>query len=175
EIRARAGLGHRDRRDQLPRGDARQPALALGLAAVAEEVGQADVVLQRDAEAERADAGPLGLLADDQVEAEVLRARAAVALGDGHAEKAARARPREHLARHDSRALPVPVAALLADHLALEKGAETSAKVLVLVLEQPPPHVLGPYSRQECKAPTSNTTADEARRRSHNRSTAGRG
>ena len=71
------------------------------LVAVAQEVRQADVVVQRDPQAEAADAGALGLLADHQVEAEVLRAGAAVALGHGHAEEAAAAGQREHLARDD--------------------------------------------------------------------------
>ena len=106
EIRSDAGLGHRQRRDQLARGDPRKPALALLLGAVGQEVGQADVVVQRDPQAEAAHAGALGLLADDQVEAEVLRAGAAVALRHGHAEEAAAAGQREHLARHDPARAP---------------------------------------------------------------------
>ena len=89
-----------------PRGDPAQPALALLLVAVGEEVGQADVVVQRDAEPEAADAGALALFADDEVQAEVLGARAAVGLGHGHAEEAAAAGRGEHLARHDARRAP---------------------------------------------------------------------
>ena len=46
------------------------------------------------------------LFADHEVEAEVLRARAAVALGHGHAEEAAAPGRREDLARHDARRAP---------------------------------------------------------------------
>ena len=63
EIRAGARLGHRHRGDELAGGDPGQPALALLLVAVAQEVGQADVVVQRDAEPEAADACSLALLA----------------------------------------------------------------------------------------------------------------
>src|SRR5205085_7075647 len=103
-----ARLAHRDSSDQLAGADARQPALALLLGAVAKEVGQADVVVQRDAKAEAADTGHLRLLADHEVEAEVLDPRAAVALGHAHPEKAAGAGPGEHLARDDARAPPLP-------------------------------------------------------------------
>jgi hypothetical protein len=140
QVRADARLGHRQRRDQLARGDPRQPALALGVAAVGEEVGQADVVVQRDPQAEAADARALDLFADHQVQAEVLSAGAAVGLGHGHAREAAAAGEREHLARDDPRALPLAIAARLADHLALQERAKARAEVFVDVLEQAAPH-----------------------------------
>ena len=83
-----------------PEAMPRQPALALLLGAVGQEVGQADVVVERDAEAEAADAGALALLADHEVQAEVLGAGAAVGLRHGHAEEAAAAGRGEDLARH---------------------------------------------------------------------------
>ena len=83
------------------------------------------------------------LLADHEVEAEVLGAGAAVALGHGHAEEAAAAGVREHLARDDPVALPLAVAALVADHLALEERAKARAEVFVDVLEQAAPHRRG--------------------------------
>src|SRR4029077_21070519 len=131
-----AGLGHRERRDQLTGGDPAQPALALLAGAVGEEVRQADVVVQRDPQPEAGNARALALLADDQVEAEVARARAAVALGYCHPEEAATACPGEDLARHDPRALPLTVAALIAEHLALQERAKASAEVLMYIFEQ---------------------------------------
>src|SRR4029077_10353577 len=117
--------------------------------------------------------GALRLFAHDHVEAEVLHARAAVSLRYGHAEKTARARRRVHLARHDPGLLPRAVAALIALYLALAERATARPEVFVPVLEQSPPHHLGPYSRQECEAHTSNKTADEARRGPDTRSTPG--
>ena len=63
EVGADARLGHGDGGDQLARRDARQPAGLLLVGAVAQEVRQADVVVQRDAEPGAARAGPLDLLA----------------------------------------------------------------------------------------------------------------
>ncbi len=80
------------------------------------------------------------LFADHEVEAEVLGAGAAVALGHGHPEEAAAAGQREDLARHDPRALPLAVAALLADHLPLEERAKARAEVFVHILEQRASH-----------------------------------
>ena len=96
--------------------------------------------MQRDPQPEAADARALGLLTDHEVEAEVLGARATVALGDGHTEKAAAAREREHLARHDPVALPLAVAALVAEHLALQERAKARAEVFVDVFVESAPH-----------------------------------
>ena len=96
--------------------------------------------MERDPQPEAADAGALGLLADHEVEAEVLRAGAAVALGHGHPEDAAAAGQREHLARHDPGALPLAVASLVAEHLALEKRAEARAEVFVDIFVKGAPH-----------------------------------
>ena len=145
QVRADARLGHGDGRDQLARGDPAEPALALLLGAVAQKVGQADVVLEGDAEAEAAHARVLRLLADDQVEAEILHPRAAIALGHGHAEEASTAREGEYLAWHDARALPLAVAAIIAHHLAFEEGAIALPEVVVNVLEQRASHRRGPY------------------------------
>ena len=59
-----------------------QPPLALLVGAVPQEVRQADVVVQRQAEPGAADAGGLHLLVDHEVVAEVVDAAAAVLLGD---------------------------------------------------------------------------------------------
>jgi hypothetical protein len=95
QVRADPRLGHRDRGYQLARGDAAQPALALGLGAVGQEVRKADVGVHRHTQSHAAHAGMLCLFADHQVEAEVLGARAAMALGHRHAEEAPAARQRE--------------------------------------------------------------------------------
>ena len=82
-------------------------------------------------------AGALALLADDEVEAEVLGARAAVALGDRHRRGSRRAPARANTSRGTMPvALPLAVAALLAEHLALQERAEARAEVFVDVLEQ---------------------------------------
>ena len=78
EVGPGAGLGHRDRGDERAVGDARQPALLLLLVAVLEEVRQADVVVQRQADAEAAERQAEALLAEDDVEAEVVDPRSAV-------------------------------------------------------------------------------------------------
>ncbi len=70
-----------------PDDDAGQPARALLVGGEREEVGEADVGVQRDAEAGGADARVLQLLADHLVVAEVVDAAAAVLLGHGHAEE----------------------------------------------------------------------------------------
>ena len=64
--------------------------------------------MQRDPQPEAADAGALALFADHQVQAEVLRARATVGLGDGHRQEAAAPGEGEHLTRDEPVALPLP-------------------------------------------------------------------
>ena len=89
------------------------------------------------------DGGALGLLADHEVQAEVRRPGAAVALVDGHAEEAAAAGVREDLAGDQPGALPLAVATVLADHLALEERPEAGAEVFVQILEQSASHLRG--------------------------------
>ena len=89
---------------ELARRDARQPTGALLVVAVAEEVRQADVVVQGDAEPGRVDAGGLDLLADDEVVAEVVDAAAAVLGRDRHAEEPVLARGRRTAREERSRA-----------------------------------------------------------------------
>ncbi len=96
--------------------------------------------MQRDAEPEAAHARALALFADHEVEAEVLRAGAAVAFGHGHAEKAAAPGQREHLARDQPVAFPLRVASLLAHHLTRQERAKAGAEVFVHVLEQVASH-----------------------------------
>ncbi len=143
EVRADARLGHRDRGDQLAGDDAWKPALALLRGAVAQEVGQADVVVERDPETEAGDALALALFADHHVQPEVLGARAAVGLGDGHREEAAAPGRRVQLARDDALALPVHV---VRDHLPLEERAEARPEVFVKVLVERASHGAGPYT-----------------------------
>ncbi len=97
-------------------------------------------VCTRHPQADAADRRALGLFADHQVEAEIIRARAAVRLGHGHAQEAALAGQFVDLARHDLRALPLAVAALLADHLALQERTKARAEVFVYVLVQAASH-----------------------------------
>ena len=117
-----------------------QPPLALGLVGEAQEVRQADVVVERDPEPEGADAEALALFADHEVEAEVIGTGAAVALGHRHRQEAAPAGGLEHLPGDDPLALPLAVAALLAEHLTLQERAEAGPQVFVEVLKQRPSH-----------------------------------
>ena len=132
EVRPDAGLGHRERRDQRPVGDARQPALPLLVVAVLEEVRHADVVVQRDAEARARDARVSDLLDDDLVEAEVLDAEPAERLGHAHREHALLRGLREQLARHEALGLPLLV---VRDDLLGEESPYGFAVVLVLGFE----------------------------------------
>ena len=84
-----------------------KPPRALLLVAVAQEIGQADVVVQRDSEATARDARVRHLLHDDLVEAEVRDPRAAERLGDRHREHPPLRRLGEQLPRDD--ALPLPL------------------------------------------------------------------
>ena len=100
------------------------------------------------AEPEAADARALGLFADHEVEAEVLRARAAVGAPARPCRGSRRAPASANTSRgHDPRALPLAVAALLADHLALEERAKARAEVFVDVLEQAALASLDPTAR----------------------------
>ena len=65
--------------------------------------------MQRQPQPEAADAGERRLLADHDVEAEVINAGAAEALGDSHPDEPVPRRHRVELARHDPGALPVGV------------------------------------------------------------------
>ena len=140
QVRADPGLGHRQRRDQLAADLARQPPLALSLVGQTQEVGEADVVVEGDPESEGADRQALALFPDHEVQAEVIGARPAVALGNRHRQEPAPAGRPEDLAGDDPVALPLPVAALLAQDLALQEGAEAGPEVFVEVLEQRPSH-----------------------------------
>ena len=78
QVRARAGLGHGDRRHDVARGDARQPARALLVVGQLGQVRHDDVVDEREVVRDRAGVG--ALLVDDRVEAEVLDPEPAVLL-----------------------------------------------------------------------------------------------
>ena len=137
QVRADARLGHRHRGDQLAGADAGQPALLLLVVGEVQEVRQADVVVQRQAEPGGVDVGPLQLLGDHDVEAEVLDPAAAVLLGDLDAEEAVGAGDGEQLAVDD----PVGLPAWRVGHgLALEERAERRAELLVGVVEQGASH-----------------------------------
>ena len=142
QVRADARLGHRERRDQRAVGDARQPALGLLRRAVLEEVGQADVVVQRDAEPGGRHAGVGKLLAEDLVEAEVIDAEPAVLLRDRHREHALVGGLLEQLPIDD--ALLVPALGVGRDLLGHE-AAHALAVVDVLGLEDVAAHRVARY------------------------------
>ena len=132
EVGADARLGHRDRGDELARRDAREPARPLLVGGEREEVGEADVVVQRQAEPGGADACVLQLLAEHLVVAEVVDAAAAELLGHGHAEEAGGAGLGEQLAGHEARLVPLDV---VRRDLALDERLDALAEQLVVLGE----------------------------------------
>ena len=139
EIRADPGLGHRQRGDQRAVGDPRQPALALLLVAISQEVGQADVVVQRHPQSTPRHARVGYLLHHDLVEAEIRHPRAAVLRGHRHRQEPLLGGLREEFARHDPIMLPLLVVGC---HLRRQKSAHRLAIGAVLALEDRPPHRL---------------------------------
>ena len=133
QVGADARLGHRDRRDQLTGTDAGQPALLLFVVRQVEEVRQADVVVEGQAETRRVDIGVLDLLGDHLVEPEVLDPAATELLRHVDAEEPVRAGRPEERAVHDPRGFPfVPVG----NGLAGEERAERVPERLMGVVEQ---------------------------------------
>jgi hypothetical protein len=103
QVGAGAGLGHRDRRGQLARHHARQPALLLVLGAAVEQVGRDDGRMQAAAPAAQARARRLH---DDHRLVAEIATRAAIGLGRGQAQQALRAAFVPGLARHDAGLAP---------------------------------------------------------------------
>ena len=96
-----------DRGDQAAVDDARDPALLLLLVAVLEEVREADVVVEGDAEDAAGHAGIRALFDDDLVEAEVFDAESAVLLRGVHRQHVLLAGLGEQLARYGSFLFPL--------------------------------------------------------------------
>ncbi len=137
QVRADPGLGHADRGDQLAGDDAGQPALLLLVGAVAEEVGQADVVVQGDPQPGAGVRGAQQLLAEHGVEPEVGHSPAAVLLRHVHAEKPLPTGGGEQLAGRD------PGGAPLVDvrgDLLVDERAHGCAEGLVVVVVQRAAH-----------------------------------
>ncbi len=128
EIAAGVRLGHGDGRHDLPGTHAWQPAGLLFLGRQIEQVGEADVVVRREAQRHTGISGVHQLLGDDGVVAEVAHAAATVGRGCRHAEEAAGAGRREQLARHD--AGPFPFLEVWR-HLAFDEASERGAEHLV--------------------------------------------
>ena len=133
EVGADPWLGHGDGGDELARADPREPSSLLLLVGEGEEVGEADVVVERPAETGGVHARPLDLLGDDDVVPEVAHAAAAEVLGHGHAEEALRTRLGEEVAVDDPRSLPLVV---VRDELLGDEPPHRVAEQLVLVVEQ---------------------------------------
>ncbi len=104
QVRSGRRFRHPDRRDELAGDEARQPARLLLVVAQREQVGRADVVVQREADADRT--GVDDLLAEDRVVAEVADAGAAEILRHLEAEQAGLARLLPDLAVDDAGRLP---------------------------------------------------------------------
>ena len=101
QIGTDARLRHRHGGDQLAGADAREPSLLLFVVGMVDEVRQAYVVVQGDAETGGVDVGALQLLGDHDVEPEVGDPATSVPLGNIHAEEPTGARRREQGAIHN--------------------------------------------------------------------------
>ena len=134
QVRARAGLGHRDRRDQLAGAQAGEPALLLLVGRRRAEVGDDHVVEERVRRAVHP--APGHLLVDHHVVAEVVGAAAAVLLVELECEQALRAGLGPRVPVDDAVGLPL----LVPRHdLLVEEGADRVAEGLVLVVEDRSP------------------------------------
>ena len=131
QVAAGSRLGHRDRGDEFPGAELRQPALLLFFAGQVQQVGRHDVVVQPESDPAVAPGG--GLLGDDRVVAEVGVAAAAVLLGDRHAQEALLTRLEPDATVDDLRLLPFVV---IGRDVALEECPVGLAEQFVLGLEQ---------------------------------------
>ena len=125
QVGARPRLGHGDGRDQFAGAGLRDPLLLLLLGAVVEQVGNHDVVVQREGRTRRQRAA---LLLDHDGAVEEIRAGAAIGLGHGHAQKPLLAGLAPQVARHDPLLLPFHVER---SHFLLEKAPAGVAEHLV--------------------------------------------
>jgi hypothetical protein len=103
QVRAGAGLGHGDGRDQLAGAGFRDPLLLLLFAAVVQQVGHDDVVVQREG---RTGSERAALLLDQDGAVEKVGSGTAVLFRHGHAQEALRAGLAPQLARDDALFLP---------------------------------------------------------------------
>ena len=102
-----------------------------------EEVGEADVGVEREAEARGGHARVLQLLGDHLAVAEVVDPAAAELLGHGHPDEARGARLLEEVARHDAGVVPLEI---VRRDLALDERVEALAEQVVFLGEVRAPH-----------------------------------
>ena len=133
QVGAGAGLGHRDRGDQLTRSDTRQPARRLLVVAVLDEVWGGHVVVERESQPGAPDTGRRELFGDHLVETEVAAAATAVLLGDRHPDEPVATRRAEQLPRRDADRLPFEV---VRRDLLGDERRERLTERLVIVGEQ---------------------------------------
>ena len=129
QVAARPGLGHRDRRDELPRAVAGEPALPLLRRAEPVQVRPDHVVVQLEHRA--AGARPGQLLVQHDVVPVVGLAAAAVLLVDVDAEQPGPARGQPHVAGHDP--VPLPLLVVGRDLLRDEGPHHVTERVVLLV------------------------------------------
>ena len=118
EVRPGSRFGHRDGGEQRPVGQAGEPALALFVVRVVQEVRQDH--LELGADRRQRHQRPRRLLLQHDVVAVVGHAGAAVLLGNRHPEHPERTHPLEDVARHSPGLLPLWVGGhdLLLDEVA---------------------------------------------------------
>ena len=135
QVAARAGFGHRDRRDQLARAVAGEPSVPLLRRAEPVQVRPDHVVVQL--EHRPAGAGPGQFLVQDHVEPVVGLAAAAVLLVQVDAEQPGPSRGQPRVAGHD----PVPLPLLVVGRdLLRDESPHHVAERVVLLGENLSPH-----------------------------------
>jgi hypothetical protein len=145
QVAAGRRLGHRDRADQLARAQPRQPTPLLGFGAEPEQVGEEDVVLQREAGVQAGGADRRELLRQYAAEPVVGGAAAPEAFRDGEAEQSVLARRQPGRPVDDPPLVPLLEAP---GDLAADELAHGGPEVLVLGLEEiPVPVHGGPFGR----------------------------
>jgi hypothetical protein len=132
EIGTSARFGHGDRRHQVSVCQPGEPAITLAVVCVGEEVGETDVVVERDLHARPSGSRRGELFADDRVVSEVVDTASSVLLGNGHAEKAAPTRLAERRLVDDAGLLPF---LSVGEDLGGDEVAKTLPKEVVLRVE----------------------------------------
>ena len=141
EVGTDAGLRHRDRGDELTRADAGEPASFLLLGGDVQEVGHADVVVERETQTRGAHARVLDLFHHDLVVAKVGHTPAAELFGNVDPEETELAGLGVQVTVDLLGVFPRVV---VGDHLVSEEATEALPEQLVLLLENQSLHSSAP-------------------------------
>src|SRR5665811_1332987 len=136
-IRTGSRLGHSDRRHEVAGDETAEPPILLFVVRVRQEIGEAHVVVEGDAQRRGTDTHDGCDLVDDDVVAEVVDTAAAVAFGDGHSEKALSPRRSEHGFVDDPTVAPLGMERL---NLSCDEVLDALSKEIVVRFEDGAPH-----------------------------------